>query len=73
MNDCKCCHSIQFWENADKELEKKQEVSSKLFAKICSYTWRKGQRRIRGNQISTVTSRAYNLNFCPSCGRKLGD
>ena len=28
---------------------------------------------MKGNQFATVGSMAYDLNYCPECGRKLGD
>ena len=37
------------------------------------YSWRKGERKIKGNQFSTITTKAHDLKFCPECGRKLGD
>ena len=62
---CKCC---EFWKKGNPN---KQKFKEKIFSKISVYTWRKEQRAIKGNQISTITSKAFNLNFCPECGRKL--
>lgn len=68
---CKCCEEISFWRIANKEEENTTNVSHKIFAKIAIYGWRKGERKIKGNQLSTVTTKAYDLNYCPTCGRKI--
>lgn len=65
---CNCCKEIEFWK---KNSLKKQEFKEKIFAKISVYTWRKEQKTIKGNQISEVTSEAFDLNYCPMCGKKL--
>ena len=71
MRECKCCHEIEFWKDANLETDKKAGCSHKIFACITSYGWRKGERRIKGKQHSVITSKAYDLNYCPTCGRKL--
>ena len=63
---CKCCEEIEFWKN-----QKSDIVEYKLFAKLSQYGWKIGERKIKGNQISTITTRAFDLKFCPMCGRKL--
>ena len=65
---CNCCKEINFWKENSLN---KQEFKEKIFAKISVYTWRKEQKAKKGKQISTVTSKAFNLNYCPKCGRKL--
>lgn len=65
---CKCCEEIEFWKKRNPD---KQRFKEKFFSKISVYTWRKEQRAIKGSEISTITSKAFNLNFCPECGRKL--
>lgn len=66
---CKCCDEIEFWE---KHRADRNKFKEKIFAKISKYSWRKEQRAIKGEQISTITSKAYDLNYCPMCGRNLG-
>lgn len=61
---CKCCEEIEFWKRNTSDKDKFKE---KFFAKISVYTWKKEQRATKGKQISTVTSKAYNLNYCPMC------
>lgn len=61
---CKCCDEIDFWKN---HRPNENDFKEKIFAKISVYTWQKHQRAIKGKQISTVTSKAYNLNYCPMC------
>lgn len=64
---CKCCEEIKNW----KEINQNNEnVINEIFAKLSIYSWRKGERKIRGNQFSQVTTRAYRLNYCPLCGKK---
>lgn len=65
-NECKCCEEIEFWRN-----QKSDVVEYKLFAKLSQYGWEIGERKIKGKQISTITSRAFDINYCPMCGRKL--
>lgn len=65
---CKCCSSYEYWKD---NIQDKDKFKEKVFAKLSIYTWRKNQRATKGKQISTITSRAYNLNYCPTCGRKL--
>lgn len=64
---CKCCEEIEFL----KEQEKNR--NSKFYSKITVYGWRDRKRRIIKNAYFSYTSRAFELNYCPMCGRKLGD
>ncbi len=65
---CKCCKEIKFWKEHKPDENKFKE---KIFTKLSIYTWRKEQKAIKGKQISTVTSKTFDLNYCPMCGRKL--
>ena len=67
-NICKCCEEIKFWKTHTPD---KENFKEKIFAKISVYTWRKHQRANKGEQISTVTSAAFDLKYCPSCGTKV--
>ena len=64
---CKCCEDIQFI----KELNKTDIPNIKriLKATITSISKRKGEKGIVGR----VGYGSYDLNYCPMCGRKLGD
>ena len=66
---CKTCDEINFWKNYHKI---PPGFTDKLFAKISIYTWKKGDKKIKGKQKSTITSQAYDLKYCPTCGIKLG-
>lgn len=68
--ECKCCEEIEFWKNSRSNNELK--IKDKIFAKISVYSWRNGKKCIKGKQFSTITSRAFNLNFCPSCRKEGG-
>lgn len=70
MKKCKTCEEIEFWET---EKPNQKEFKSKLFAKISRYTWHKSQIARKGDQISDITSKAYDLNYCPTCGTKIID
>ena len=64
---CKCCETIEFWKE-----HKSENVKEKIFAKISVYSWEKHIRAIKSNRHSEITSRAFTLNYCPECGRKVG-
>ena len=64
---CKCCEEIEFL----KEQEKNK--NSKFYSKIAVYGWREGKRRIIKNAYFSYTSRTFKLNYCPECGRKVGE
>lgn len=68
---CKCCDEIEFWKKSNQEEKEKGICESKLFAEISIYTWRKGERKIKGNQSGTINSTAYDLKYCPMCGKKI--
>ena len=65
---CKCCDEINFWKRNTPDTNKFKE---KIFAKISVYTWLKEDRAIRGKQVCDITSRTYNLNYCPTCRSKV--
>lgn len=64
---CKCCDKIQFL----KEINKSPipNVKRVLKATLTSFSKRKGERGYCG----FVSYKNYDLNYCPQCGRKLGD
>lgn len=63
---CRCCETIEFWKESEKD------KNSKLFAKIAVYCWKKGERRIKGEEYFNYTTRAYDLKYCPSCRKEAG-
>ena len=69
MNKCKTCDEIKFWRTYKKV---SPEFQDKLYSKISIYTFKKGKRKIPGNEKGSITSQAFNLNYCPTCGRKIG-
>lgn len=68
---CKCCKEIEFWQKSKKKEAEEGIVESKIFAKLSIYSWKKGERKIKGNQISTITTKAHDLHYCPKCGKRL--
>ncbi len=53
---CKCCEEIEFWKQ---NVNKSKEMKCKLVI------------RNRDN-TGTINTKAFDLKFCPECGRKLG-
>lgn len=68
MKKCKTCELIEYM-----KLSKSEVCDTKLFAKISEYRWFKGQKQIRSKRKGEYTSKAYDLNYCPSCGAKISD
>jgi hypothetical protein len=68
MKKCKTREHIGYMKSLKSEI-----CETKLFAKISEYRWYKGQRKIKGKQTGEYTSRAYDLNYCPTCGAKISD
>ena len=67
-NICKCCEEIKFI----KELQDSvtiPNVKRELKATLTSISKRRGIRGIVGK----IDYKSFNLNYCPMCGRKLGD
>lgn len=63
---CKCCETIEFWKESEKD------KNSKIFAKIAVYSWKEGNRRMEGEEYFNYTTRAYDLKYCPSCRKEAG-
>lgn len=68
MKRCKTCEFIEYMKSLESEV-----CDTKLFAKISEYRWFKGQKQIRSKRKGEYTSKAYDLNYCPSCGAKISD
>ena len=51
---CKCCEEIEIWEEHIKREKIDNTVESKIFAKLSIYTWRKGEKKIKGNKEITL-------------------
>lgn len=66
MSKCNTCELIEYM-----RLSKSEICDTKLFAKISEYRWFKGQRKIKGKQKGEYVSKAYALNYCPTCGTKI--
>ncbi len=66
MKICKTCEEIKFWLNNKSDI-----LNYKLFVKFSRYGWPKNVKNIKGKQKSTLTSAAFDLNFCPTCGKKI--
>lgn len=66
-NKCKCCEEIEYI----KELAKysTSNIERILKATITSFNKRKYDKQYFGR----ITYNSFELNYCPMCGRKLGD
>lgn len=64
---CKCCEEIKFWKESNQYGE---NMTSKLFAKLAIYTWKKGEKKIRRNRHGQIITNSYELKYCPLCGEK---
>ena len=63
---CKCCETIEFLK------EEEKNKNSKIYARIAVFSWREGKRRI-GSEYYKCLSRPFNMDYCPMCGRRLGE
>lgn len=52
---CKCCEEIEFWKQ---NINKSEEIKCKLVIR-------------NKHNTGTITTRAFNLNYCSMCGRKI--
>ena len=66
---CRCCEAIKELQAIEDEQEKIQGIKHILKARLTSISRKKGIRR----EIGVINFDSYNLNYCPMCGRKLGD
>ena len=63
---CKCCERIDLYKE-----EETEDIVYEVYAEIVQYGFRKlKKRRV---EASSLRSERFNLNFCPACGRKLGE
>ena len=66
---CRCCEAIKELQAIEEEQEKIPEIKHILKARLTSITRKKGIKR----EIGVINFDSYNLNYCPMCGKKLGD
>lgn len=58
MNNCKTCEEIKCWCKGNK--------LKKIYVKACLFTYNKNQKPTK-----TIIGSSYELNYCPTCGRKI--
>ncbi len=66
MKPCETCEEIKYWQGHGGKNSKE-----KIFAKISIYIWKKTQIAIKGKEVSNITTKAFDLNYCPTCGKKI--
>lgn len=54
---CECCDEIEFWKE---NINKSKEMKCKLVIR-------------NKNNTGTITTEAFDMNYCSMCGRKLGE
>lgn len=64
---CKCCEYIKDLQELEEKREKIPGIKHILKARLTTITRREGIRRNAG----VIDWKAYPLNYCPMCGRKL--
>lgn len=66
MKECKTCEEIERLKKHQKEL-----YNYKIFVDLVQYGWVKGKIKRKGTQSSTGIVGVFDLNYCPTCGKKL--
>lgn len=66
---CRCCEAIKELQDIEKTQEKALGIQHILRARLTSITRKKGIKR----EIGVVNFDSYDLNYCPICGRRLGE
>ena len=66
---CRCCEAIKELQDIEEEHEKIEGIKHILKARLTSITRKKGIKK----EIGVINFDSYELNYCPMCGRKLGE
>ncbi len=64
---CECCNYIKDLQKIENRPEDKPGIKHILKVRLITVTKRKGIKR----DVGTINWRAFDLNYCPMCGRKL--
>ena len=66
---CKCCEYIEELQELERNQEKIPGIRDILKVRPTIITRKKGIRKDKG----IINYKAFPLNYCPMCGRNLGD
>lgn len=66
---CRCCEYIEELQELQRNKEKIPGIRDILKVRPTMITRKKGIRRDKG----IINFKAFDLNYCPMCGRRLGD
>ena len=66
---CKCCDYIKELQEIENRTEKIPGIKYILKARLTTITRKKGIRKDKG----IINWKAFDINYCPMCGKKLGD
>lgn len=61
---CECCENIDLYKN-----EETEGIEYEVNAEIVQLGFKRGKKTRM--KVCRLTSRAYDLNYCPKCGRRL--
>ena len=64
---CKCCEEIEELQELQKNQEKIPGIKDILKVRLTMVTRKKGIKKDKG----TINYKAFDLNYCPMCGRRL--
>ena len=64
---CECCNYIKDLQKIENRPEDKPGIKHILKVRLIKVKKRKGIKR----DVGTINWRAFDLNYCPMCGRKL--
>lgn len=66
---CKCCDYIKELQEIENRTKKIPGIKYILKARLTTITRKKGIRKDKG----IINWKAFDINYCPQCGKKLGD
>ena len=66
---CRCCEAIKELKDIEEKQEKILNIKHILKARLTSITRKKGIKK----EIGVINFDSYDLNYCPMCGRRLGE
>lgn len=67
-NMCECCNYIKDLQKTENRPEDKPWIKHILKVRLTTITRKRGIKR----DVGVINWRAFDLNYCPMCGRKLG-
>lgn len=66
---CRCCEAIKELKDIENGQDEIPNIKHFLKARLTSITRKKGIKK----EIGVINFDSYDLNYCPICGRRLGE